>query len=102
MNYIKTYEELYDRRSNNNEIYHEGDYVQINTKGLGTNNTNSLPFIGKIIAIDHVYAIVDADPYHKSVFSDDLIIYSDRIIRNATPEEIKQYELEKKMSKYNL
>ena len=96
MKYIKTYEEQYDRRSNNEEFYHEGDYVQIKKLEVKNRDLVHQPFIAKIIAIDHVYSIVDA------IFDDDLIIYSDRILRNATPEEIEQYEVEKKYDKYNL
>ena len=96
MKYLKTYEIL-------NTPFKIGDYVKINVLDLRLR----MYHIIKIIDIDeraekYVLEILLKNENFKILNNKIISIYSEKLERLATPEEIKEYEILKTSSKYNL
>jgi hypothetical protein len=91
MKYLKTYDSF-------SSFLHKYTKYKRNMYVLTTNGE-----ICKIGAVDH--GITDnywmETPVGQEFFNNDPYI-NDDIVREATPEEIEQYELEKNANKYNL
>ena len=91
MKYLKTYEDRVEYKS----LYEIGDYVRTDPMYF----TDRTPRLGKIIEIDDGHKV----PYLILLSSGyDMWIRPDMISRMMTDDEIEQYELESKSSKYNL
>ena len=96
MKYLKTYEIL-------NTPFKIGDYVKINVLDLRLR----MYHIIKIIDIDeraekYVLELLLKNENFKILNNKIISIYSEKLERLATPEEIKEYEILKTSSKYNL